>query len=98
MEWEEDLTHGLQDSSDLAGTPGKSGAAQTPSELEHMLVWDSPGAVECFNAMEQATQAIAETAVQEAREILSAPHFSGAAMPETIPSAAALKTMGVSGS
>jgi hypothetical protein len=40
-------------------------AAQILGELEHFLPLDEPSVLECFNATEQAKQAIAEEAAQE---------------------------------
>lgn len=40
-------------------------AAQVPGELEHFLPLDEPSVLECFNATEQANQAIAEEAAKE---------------------------------
>jgi hypothetical protein len=39
--------------------------AQPPSELERFLEIEGPSVVECFAALEQAKQALAETALQE---------------------------------
>ena len=39
--------------------------AQPPSELERLLEIEGPSVVECFEALEQAKQALAETALQE---------------------------------
>lgn len=39
--------------------------SQPPQELEHMLEMDSPSVLECFNAVEQAKQVLAEAAAQE---------------------------------
>jgi hypothetical protein len=38
---------------------------QAPPELEHLLELEEPSVVECFNALEEAKKAVAESALEE---------------------------------
>jgi hypothetical protein len=51
---------------------------ETPPELEHMLEAEGPSVMECFNASEQASQAIAESTANERKATASAGHESPA--------------------
>ena len=60
----------------------QEGLPQTPSELEKLLKLDSPSVLECFEAAEQAHQAIAETAALEKVSVPSP--FKGASAPPPV--------------
>jgi hypothetical protein len=45
------------------------GPAQVPAELEQLLEVEGPSVVECFDATEQARQAIAEAAAKEKQAV-----------------------------